>query len=224
MRKFNSIPLFFTLFVTFCLFGCSKVQYMPVDRSITYMATNSVNIYWEKPSLPYKEIGILSAEGSDVSEEELLDMLREKARSIGAHGVIMKPSSQRTRTIRIPGSVSGTTLAPRATTYQLHGIAIRFDEPSVSPQVKPPKDEPILKPKTPPVEKIDKPAPAPSDRYRLTVTGTFANIRMGAGNEYSIIATVKQGDKLILLGEYGDWYHVRLENGQEGWVNNRFAK
>jgi uncharacterized protein YgiM (DUF1202 family) len=90
--------------------------------------------------------------------------------------------------------------------------------------VKPPKDEPILKPKTLPVEKIDKPAPPPSDRYRLTVTGTFANIRMGAGNEYSIIGTVKQGDKLILLGEYGDWYHVRMENGQEGWVNNRFAK
>jgi uncharacterized protein YgiM (DUF1202 family) len=90
--------------------------------------------------------------------------------------------------------------------------------------VKPPKDEQIPRPKILPVEKIDKPAPAPSDKYRLTVTGTFANIRTGAGNEFSLIATVKQGDKLILLGESGDWYHVRMENGQEGWVNNRFVK
>jgi hypothetical protein len=224
MRKFNLIPLIFTFITAFLLLSCSKVHYMPVDRSITYTPTNSVKIYWEKPNFPYKEIGILSAEGSDLSEEELLDMLKEKARSIGAHGVIMKPSSQRTRAIGIPGSVSGTALAPRATTYQLHGIAIRIDQPPIPPQVKPSKDEQILKPKTPPVEKIDKSGPAPSDRYRLTVTGTFANIRAGAGNDFSIIAIVKQGEKLILLGEYGDWYHVRMENGQEGWINSRFAK
>lgn len=59
---------------------------------------------------------------------------------------------------------------------------------------------------------------------KVAVTGIYANIRSGAGNEFPIIATVKQGDKLILLGEYGEWYIVRLENGQEGWINNRFTK
>ncbi len=58
----------------------------------------------------------------------------------------------------------------------------------------------------------------------VIVTGTFANIRSGAGNNFSIVATVKQGEKLILLGEYGEWFNVRLENGQEGWIDNRFAK
>lgn len=58
----------------------------------------------------------------------------------------------------------------------------------------------------------------------IIVTGTSANIRSGAGNEFSTVGTVKQGDKLTLLGEHGEWFNVRLENGQEGWINSRFAK
>lgn len=58
----------------------------------------------------------------------------------------------------------------------------------------------------------------------VTVTGTSANVRSGAGNDFSIVTTVKQGDKLILLGEYGEWSNVRLENGMEGWINSRFVK
>lgn len=58
----------------------------------------------------------------------------------------------------------------------------------------------------------------------VILTGTFANIRSGAGNEFSIVTTLKQGDKLILLGEYGEWFNVRFENGQEGWINGKFIK
>lgn len=58
----------------------------------------------------------------------------------------------------------------------------------------------------------------------VVVTGTSANIRSGAGNEFPITATVKQGEKLTLLGERGEWFSVRLENGQEGWINNKFVK
>ena len=57
----------------------------------------------------------------------------------------------------------------------------------------------------------------------VTVTGTSANIRSNAGNEFATITTVKQGDKLALLGEYGEWFNVRLENGQEGWINKMFT-
>jgi|GEM_PF-955640 len=56
------------------------------------------------------------------------------------------------------------------------------------------------------------------------VTGTFANIRSAAGDEFPILTVVKKGDKLILLGESGDWFNVRLEHGQEGWINSRFVK
>jgi uncharacterized protein YgiM (DUF1202 family) len=67
-------------------------------------------------------------------------------------------------------------------------------------------------------------ASPPVSTNTVTVSGTSANIRSGAGNNFSIVTTVKQGDNLVLLGEYGEWFNVRLENGQEGWIDNRFVK
>jgi N-acetylmuramoyl-L-alanine amidase len=58
----------------------------------------------------------------------------------------------------------------------------------------------------------------------VTVTGTSANIRSGAGNDFPIVNAVKQGDRLILIGEKGEWFNIRLENGQEGWIDRRFVK
>jgi hypothetical protein len=81
-------------------------------------------------------------------------------------------------------------------------------------EVKSPSEEPV-----PPV-----PIPSTSGTNTVVVTATFANIRQGAGNEFSIATIVKQGDELLLLGESDDWFNVRLENGQEGWINNRFVK
>jgi hypothetical protein len=89
-------------------------------------------------------------------------------------------------------------------------------------QQKPSRAVPILDPTEKP--SIDAPPPSAQKINTLIVTGTFTDIHSGAGSEFSIIATVKQGDKLILLGEYGDWFNVRLENGQEGWVHRRFVK
>ncbi len=80
----------------------------------------------------------------------------------------------------------------------------------------------MKKSQMPPMEKSQTSAPVSTNT--VTVIGTFANIRSGAGNNFSIVTTVKQGEKLILLGEYGEWLNVRLENGQEGWIDNRFAK
>jgi hypothetical protein len=67
-------------------------------------------------------------------------------------------------------------------------------------------------------------AAPPQSTDFVVVTGTFANIRTGAGNEFPIVTTVNQGAKLTLLGEYGKWFNVRLENGQEGWINSRFVQ
>jgi uncharacterized protein YgiM (DUF1202 family) len=58
----------------------------------------------------------------------------------------------------------------------------------------------------------------------VTVTATFANIRSGGGNEFPIVTTVKSGDKLILLGEHGEWLNIRPKNEQEGWIENKFVK
>jgi uncharacterized protein YgiM (DUF1202 family) len=38
------------------------------------------------------------------------------------------------------------------------------------------------------------------------------------------LTTVKRGDRLTVIGEDGDWLNVRLENGQEGWINSKKAR
>jgi hypothetical protein len=68
------------------------------------------------------------------------------------------------------------------------------------------------------------PSTVPSDKNLVTVTWTFANIRSGVGNDYPVVKFVKQGDKLTLIGESGDWFNVRFENGQQGWISNRVVK
>ena len=58
----------------------------------------------------------------------------------------------------------------------------------------------------------------------VTVTWTSANIRSGAGNEFPVLMTVNKGDKLTIIGERGEWFNVRLEDGKEGWINSRALK
>jgi hypothetical protein len=67
-------------------------------------------------------------------------------------------------------------------------------------------------------------ATLPAGTDVVTVTWTFANIRSGAGNDFSLVTTVKRGDRLTVIGEDGDWLNVRLENGQEGWINSKKAR
>jgi hypothetical protein len=82
------------------------------------------------------------------------------------------------------------------------------------------------KPQVTPPEKPTTSIPVPSSGIVkiITVTWTFANIRSGAGDSYSVVTTVKQGDKLTVIGEFGEWLNVRLENGQQGWISNRVIR
>jgi len=122
--------------------------------------------------------------------------------------------------------------SPERQNYELISFNLKEKQPP-SPEVKSHSQKVDIpsRPQPSPPEKPQTVTPIPSPTITpppvlntVVVTGTSANIRSGAGNEFSIVTTVKQGDKLILLGEYGEWFNVRLENGQEGWINNRFAK
>lgn len=66
-------------------------------------------------------------------------------------------------------------------------------------------------------------APQPNGNT-VIVARTFATVRSGSGNSYPVVATVKHGDRLVLIGEYMDWVNVRLENDQEGWISNSVVK
>jgi curli biogenesis system outer membrane secretion channel CsgG len=63
-----------------------------------------------------------------------------------------------------------------------------------------------------------------SQEPSVQVTGTSVNIRSGPGTGHGIIGSVKHGDRLVLLGESGNWFQVRMPNGQEGWIFNRLVK
>jgi hypothetical protein len=83
-------------------------------------------------------------------------------------------------------------------------------KPQITPPAKPTTSTPVIPPMD--TEKI------------VTVTWTSANIRSDAGDNYPVVTTVKQGDKLVVTGESGEWFNVQLEGGQQGWISNRVVK
>lgn len=51
------------------------------------------------------------------------------------------------------------------------------------------------------------------------VTAASLNIRSGPGTNFDVAAKAKQGDKLPVLAQQGDWYQVQVGN-VKGWVAN----
>lgn len=51
-----------------------------------------------------------------------------------------------------------------------------------------------------------------------------ALVRTGQGNEYKIVAVVKEGAAVEMLEENDDYAFVRLSNGVEGWIVRRYLK
>jgi len=47
-------------------------------------------------------------------------------------------------------------------------------------------------------------------------------VRRAPGNQYKIIAILKDGAKVELLEEDGNWAHILLRNGKEGWILRRY--
>jgi len=59
---------------------------------------------------------------------------------------------------------------------------------------------------------------------QVTVIVATANIRSGPGTNYGIVGSAKQGEKLAVLGEEGDWYNVELTDGKTGWIYKKLIK
>ncbi len=51
-----------------------------------------------------------------------------------------------------------------------------------------------------------------------TVKNDQATILSGAGSETSVIASIKKNQSLIITGEMGDWYRVKLSDQETGWI------
>jgi uncharacterized protein YgiM (DUF1202 family) len=74
------------------------------------------------------------------------------------------------------------------------------------------------------------PAPPPSAAAAgeeatrtVYVTATALNVRSEASADAELVAQVKRGGALAVVEEREGWVNVRLEDGREGWVAERFV-
>lgn len=54
------------------------------------------------------------------------------------------------------------------------------------------------------------------------VTASKLNMRSGAGTTYPVTHVLYQGNKVNVIGMYGDWYKLKLSDGGIGWVNKNY--
>jgi uncharacterized protein YgiM (DUF1202 family) len=66
-----------------------------------------------------------------------------------------------------------------------------------------------------------KPAPAAADSERLTVADPYLEMRTGPGRGYPVFFVVERGQAVAIELRHTDWYKVRAEGGQVGWVQRR---
>lgn len=87
-----------------------------------------------------------------------------------------------------------------------------------SPQVAPPASGLVSPAPTiaPPVQ-VPPQASAPPSRV-VYVKWTQVSLRDGPGTNFKATAQVQKGTALEVVEEKNNWYRVRLEDGQEGWV------
>ncbi len=67
-----------------------------------------------------------------------------------------------------------------------------------------------------------------SKHYTGTVKTKYAaskvNLRSGAGTGYAHIASLKNGQKLTVLGKNGSWFLVSTSGGTQGFVHSKYVK
>lgn len=57
-----------------------------------------------------------------------------------------------------------------------------------------------------------------ANENKVTVLASTLNVRYGPGLSHEILTQVHDSDRLDVLGEENEWYKVRLESEQIGWV------
>ncbi|WP_368644795.1 N-acetylmuramoyl-L-alanine amidase [Alkalibacterium putridalgicola] len=57
-----------------------------------------------------------------------------------------------------------------------------------------------------------------ANENKVTVLASTLNVRYGPGLSHEILTQVNEQDQLNVLGEENEWYKVRLESDQIGWV------
>jgi hypothetical protein len=65
--------------------------------------------------------------------------------------------------------------------------------------------------------------PAVDDEQRVVVQSELLNVRTGPGLEQDAITQVNRGKVLKVRGNVPGWYYVELDDGEHGWVMEKFV-
>ena len=58
----------------------------------------------------------------------------------------------------------------------------------------------------------------------VQIAGEDVNVRKAAGTDELVIGKVQRYERYIVLDRYVDWFKIKLASGENGWVNDQFAK
>lgn len=105
--------------------GCASTHYEPKDANASFQPTQSIEVFNEKPSKPYKVIGIVLASSDKLDDAALLESLKQKAMSVGGQGLILLESTSEQVTSSDTAAGGGEFVTSREVTH-LSAEAIRF--------------------------------------------------------------------------------------------------
>lgn len=105
--------------------GCASTHYEPKDAEVSFQATQSIEVFREEPSRPYKVIGTVSASSDKLDHAALLESLKQKAMSVGGHGLILLESKSE-RVERSDPAAGGGAFVTSRMEQRISGQAIRF--------------------------------------------------------------------------------------------------
>lgn len=90
--------------------------------------------------------------------------------------------------------------------------------PTSTPTPLPPTDTPTA---TPTAEPTATPTATPLPKPQAIVSAQEANVRRGPGTGHPVVARLRQGEMVDLIGRNvdGTWWQVALATGEQGWIN-----
>ena len=57
----------------------------------------------------------------------------------------------------------------------------------------------------------------------VQATADGVNVRKSPSTDAAVITHINKFDRFIVIGSFNDWFKIKLDNGESGWVNDQFA-
>ena len=57
----------------------------------------------------------------------------------------------------------------------------------------------------------------------IQATTDSVNVRKSPSTDATVITQINKFDRFIVVGGFNDWFKIKLENGDSGWVNDQYA-